>query len=254
MTRALLTLNSSSIRDQATSWIKKAPPGTRLEFRAPVRSLPQNDLMWARLTDIAKHINWHGQNLTPADWKDIFTASLRRARVVPNIDGDGFVQLGLHTSDLSKEEMGNLLDLIDAFGAERGVLFSDSSESTTAPQVEAQMKPEATQPGSVSGNPSETSAKEAPILGADAGGGGVTTVAPPPSLPEGWEITYAAALRRAQKTASLPKLAAQWWATHGGWEKHASGPHGEAAAAIYKTFETNFGNREAIERDLREIF
>lgn len=252
MTRALLTLNSNSIRDQATSWIKKAPPGTRLEFRAPVRSLPQNDLMWARLTDIAKHVNWHGQNLTPADWKDIFTASLRRARVVPNIDGDGFVQLGLHTSDLSKEEMGNLLDLIDAFGAERGVLFSDSSESTTAPQVEAQMKPEVTTPGLASGN--QSSAKEAPILGADAGGGGVTTVAPPPSLPIGWEITYSAALRRAQKPVSLDKLATEYWKQYGGWEKHKGGRDGAVAAAIYNAFKTNFGNREAIERDLREIF
>lgn len=253
MTRALLTLNSNSIRDQATSWIKKAPPGTRLEFRAPVRSLPQNDLMWARLTDIAKHVNWHGQNLTPADWKDIFTASLRRARVVPNIDGDGFVQLGLHTSDLSKEEMGNLLDLIDAFGAERGVLFSDSSESTTAPQVEAQMKPEASQPGSVSGNPSETSAKEAPILGADAGGGGVTTVAPPPSLPEGTLILYAAALRRAQKKDSLAKLAKQFWDGCGGWDKWKATPDGETAAAIFNAFKDHFGNKEQIELQLREL-
>lgn len=75
-----------------------------------------------------------------------------------------------------------------------------------------------------------------------------------PSLPQGWEITYAAALRRAQKVASLDKLAADWWKQYGGWDQHSCGPNAQTAAAIYNTFKTNFGNKDAIERELREIF
>ena len=45
------------------------------------------------------------------------SASLRKARVVPGIDPGTYVPLGMRTSDMSKEEMGLLLDLIAAFAA-----------------------------------------------------------------------------------------------------------------------------------------
>ena len=112
-------------REKAARWSRQAPDGTRIEFREAKRSLPQNDLMWARLTEIAIRVEWHGQKLSPTDWKDIFTASLRKARVVPNLEGNGFVILGYRTSDMTREEMTELLDLIDAFAAERGVNFNE---------------------------------------------------------------------------------------------------------------------------------
>lgn len=59
----------------------------------------------------------------------MFTASLRKARVVPGIDPGSFVLLGLHTSAMSKEEMSMLLELIYAFGAEHGVVFHDPTEA-----------------------------------------------------------------------------------------------------------------------------
>jgi hypothetical protein len=79
--------------------------------------------MWARLTEISNKVDWYGQKLQPIDWKDMFTAALRKYRVVPGIDAGSFVVLGLHTSKMTKEEMRDLLDLIDAFAAEHGVVF-----------------------------------------------------------------------------------------------------------------------------------
>ena len=128
MSRATLVLVSPAIRQRAARWAAKLPEGTRVDFKAPKRSLPQNDLMWSRLTEISQKIEWHGQKLNPSDWKDMFTAALRKARVVPNLDGDGFVLLGLHTSDMTKEEMTSLLDLMDAFAAERGVTFRETAQ------------------------------------------------------------------------------------------------------------------------------
>lgn len=125
MSRALLIVRHDLDRQRAASWCHKAPVGTRIEFKQAKRSLDQNSLLWARLTEIARQVEWHGQKLSPADWKDMFTASLRKARVVPGLDPGGFVLLGLHTSDMSKEEMTTLLDLIDAFAAERGVRFQE---------------------------------------------------------------------------------------------------------------------------------
>ena len=125
MGRALLVLNSAAERAKAAHWIAKAPLGTRLEFKASKRSLDQNAKMWACLTDIAGQVVWYGQKLSADDWKDVFTASLRRARVVPGIDPGTYVPLGMRTSDMTKDEMSALIELVLAFGAEHSVTFHD---------------------------------------------------------------------------------------------------------------------------------
>lgn len=123
MSRAVIIIDSVAQRQKASNWAMQAPLGTRVEWKAPKRTLPQNDLLWAALTDVAQQVVWHGQKLSPADWKDMFTASLRKARVTPGLDPGSFVLLGLHTSDMTKEEMSDLIELIYAFGAERNVTF-----------------------------------------------------------------------------------------------------------------------------------
>jgi hypothetical protein len=128
MGHALIIVHGQTDKLRATSLVEKAPVGTRIEFKAAKRSLPQNDKLWAMLTDVARQVEWYGQKLTAEDWKDMFTASLRKARVVPGIDPGSFVVLGLHTSQLSKGEFADLLDLIHAFGAERGVKFGDAEQ------------------------------------------------------------------------------------------------------------------------------
>ena len=126
MSRATLILNSAAAKERAAKWIDLAPYGTRVEFKASKRSLPQNDRMWAMLTDVARQLPWHGIKLTPDDWKLIFMDALKReVRMVPNIDGNGFVSLGRSSSDLSKQEMSDLMELIAAFGAQHSVEFSE---------------------------------------------------------------------------------------------------------------------------------
>lgn len=126
MGRALVTLRNKADRERASRWIDKAPFGTRVEFKASKRSLPQNDRMWAMLTDVATQLKWHSIGLTPDDWKLVFLDAMKReARFVPNIDGTGFVNLGRSSSDLSKEEMTELIELIFAFGAQHGVKFNE---------------------------------------------------------------------------------------------------------------------------------
>lgn len=129
MSRALVVLRSAADRDRVASWAHKAPSGTRVEFKATKRSLPQNARMWAMLTDVASQVEWHGKKLTPDDWKLIFMEALsKEVRAVPNIDGDGFVNLR-RSSDLSKDEMSELMELIAAFGAQRGVKFGGDDAS-----------------------------------------------------------------------------------------------------------------------------
>jgi hypothetical protein len=86
------------------------------------RTLEQNDKMWATLTDISKQVDWYGQKLSPEDWKHVLSASLKKQRAVPGIDG-GFVVLGQSTSQMSIKEMSDMIELATAFGAEQGVRF-----------------------------------------------------------------------------------------------------------------------------------
>jgi hypothetical protein len=82
--------------------------------------------MWAMLTEIAAQVKWHGVTLKADDFKLIFMDALKRElRIVPNLDGTGFVNLGRSSSDLSKEEMSDLLELIAAWGVSHGVKFND---------------------------------------------------------------------------------------------------------------------------------
>ncbi|UOF76781.1 ninb protein [Caudoviricetes sp.] len=93
-----------------------------LEVRPERRSDAQNRRLWAMLADVSERVEWYGQWLTAEDWKHVFTAALQSERVVPGLNG-GFVVLGQRTSKMTKSEMIALHDLIEAFGAEKGVKF-----------------------------------------------------------------------------------------------------------------------------------
>jgi hypothetical protein len=85
--------------------------------------------MWAMLTDVATQLPWHGEKLTTDEWKLLFLDALKREiRAVPSIDGKGVVNIGRSSSDLSKAEMSDLLELIAAFGANHDVVFHDPGQ------------------------------------------------------------------------------------------------------------------------------
>lgn len=95
-----------------------------LEVKPEVRSSEQNRRLWAMLGDISEQVIWHGEKLTPEEWKHVFSAGLKKQRAVAGIDG-GFVVLGQSTSKMSKAEMSELQTLMEAFGAEREVKFKE---------------------------------------------------------------------------------------------------------------------------------
>ncbi len=119
MSRHLVTLYSDSDRARATACINSALAGTRLEFKGPVRSIPQNDRLWLMLTIISK-LDWHGQRYTPEEWKDYFMHAYRGEKWMPAEDG-GMVPIGRSTSQLSKHEFGELMTLMEAFCARQNI-------------------------------------------------------------------------------------------------------------------------------------
>ncbi len=125
MSRATVILNSRADREKVCRWAMGVGPGTRVEFKEAKRTTDQNARFWAMLTELSQQLSWHGQKLSPDDWKLVFLDALKREmRIVPNIAGNGFVNLGRSSSDLSKAEFSDLIEIIIAFGAQHGVVFS----------------------------------------------------------------------------------------------------------------------------------
>ncbi|KHA56816.1 P21 prophage-derived protein NinB [Aeromonas hydrophila] len=124
-------LRSPEIRSRACQLVATLPVDQDkplvVEVKEMTRSLAQNSMLWACLTDIAEQVVWHGRKLSKEDWKHVLSAALYHQNVVPNIDGNGFVVLGKSTSKMTVREMRDLIELAQAFGAEQGVKFGDES-------------------------------------------------------------------------------------------------------------------------------
>jgi hypothetical protein len=129
MSKVVFRLSHPEARRRAAQHCMEAQEGLMVTFAEPTRSVEQNARLWASLTDVSNQVDWYGKRLTPADWKNVFSASLRKLQVVPNLDGTGFVALGMSTSRMTKGELSELLELIYAFGAERGVEFMDERQA-----------------------------------------------------------------------------------------------------------------------------
>lgn len=122
--------HAHEVWSRAWQWVKARTLQGRpvvLTLAEEKRSSEQNRAMWAALSDVSRQVEWYGQRLSPEDWKHVMSASLYKQRTVPGIDG-GFVVLGQSTSKMTKAQFSELLELIHAFGNERGVEWSDDAQ------------------------------------------------------------------------------------------------------------------------------
>jgi hypothetical protein len=170
MGRALLVLNSDDDRRKASHWVSKAPWGTRIEFKASKRSLPQNDRLWAMLTDVAEHMRPLGKDFTTEEWKLLFMHAWgKEIRFLPGLDQKTVVPIGQSSSDLSKQEMTDLIEFIFAWGAENGVTFPEPPEAALQ-SAEGEGSDSATSPSAVAAEePADAADQEAgePEVAAD---------------------------------------------------------------------------------------
>jgi len=103
------------------------------------RTIDQNRLLWALLSDVSQQIQWvvNGEKtfMDSTDWKDIFSAALRKyQRVAIGIEG-GVVFLGMHTSRMTKQEFSDLIEVILSFGNEREVKWSEAEAASALDMI-----------------------------------------------------------------------------------------------------------------------
>lgn len=118
-------------KQNAIQFIQQLPTDSdkplTITIQERTRTLEQNARLWATLRDISEQVVWYGRNMDSECWKHVFTATLKRQETVPGIDG-GFVVFGQSTSKMRVSEMRDLIELMNAFGAEHGVRWSEESQ------------------------------------------------------------------------------------------------------------------------------
>jgi len=109
------------------------------ERRNNAKTRDQEEKYHAMIGDIAKQVKFLDREWHVDDMKrllvDDFAEEMRMAgkplhhdgRVFPSFDGRRIVQLGIQTRDFYKKEAAEFIEYLFAFGAQRGVVWSDSS-------------------------------------------------------------------------------------------------------------------------------
>jgi hypothetical protein len=126
MSRAVIILNSYDKRQYAARQIMQAPDFSRVEIKAAKRTLPQNALMWALLTKVSANALLKGDRYPPDAWKAVFLTALgKEMQFIPTLDENNFMPLGHSSSDLTIDEMNNLIEFIFAWCAQKGIVIDE---------------------------------------------------------------------------------------------------------------------------------
>ncbi len=108
----------------AIDLIRKAPDRAVVTIKPEGRTLDQNALLWALLSDVSRS-KPDGRCATAESWKNLFCHACGHAvQFEMGLDGQPF-PVGFRTSRMSKAEMNDMISFIQAWGSERGVRWSD---------------------------------------------------------------------------------------------------------------------------------
>ncbi len=240
--------------------------GEAMEYTSPAISkiTPKNSPLWKTKPDLQLYYNT-SRDFCRAYFPDVllgvYAQDELREHVGPDNAKDvskpdvasrlrGKTGRGFSAQHVERETRGGVIDEAPA-PAEAPNTDSNSSQAAPDSALSETDTPASVSPADAGNQTESTESGDGANVESEERTG--ETSAGSPSLPEGWGIEYAGALRRAQKKESLSKYATQFWAQYGGWNAHKDGPDGLTAAAIYKAFADNFGNKEAIEAALREL-
>jgi hypothetical protein len=91
----------------------------------------QEEKYHAMIGEIAKQAEHLGAKWNATDWKRLLVQkfckdyALAGGQIIPNLDGDGIVQLDYQTRNFNKEQGSNFIEWLHAWGAENGIVFND---------------------------------------------------------------------------------------------------------------------------------
>lgn len=132
MSKGVIVLRSKQDRDKVKGWIDRLPDLSRVSLARPKRSLTQNDKMWAMLTELAEQKPVHcGVPMDPVKWKAVMMQALGAEMVMmPTLDGQNWFPMDHRSSELSRDEMSDLIEYMEAWGAQNDITFSHNEGET----------------------------------------------------------------------------------------------------------------------------
>lgn len=128
--RRIFILVHALARRLATEAVRAAEDGMVVTIRKPNRSLDQNAIFHAMCGDIAKaRPVYAGIRMDGDDWKALLVLSHAKAtkrdggqlRLVPDLEGDGYIQLRESTARMSIERSSSLIDYTIAWATKQGI-------------------------------------------------------------------------------------------------------------------------------------
>ena len=100
-----------------------------LEIKEANKSREQEEKYHAMIGEIAKQAQHLGSKWDAESWKRLLVDQFCRDNdiktgvVIPNLSGDGIVQLGFQTRKFTKEQASEFVEWLHAWGAEHGVTY-----------------------------------------------------------------------------------------------------------------------------------
>jgi hypothetical protein len=135
--KQLYRLVHPTARQMASRACIQAPDGFIVEIKAPTKSSDQQAKYHAMFADVAKQVPFMGSMRDLETWKRLLVDAFARVKaaegdpvqgvgaIVPNLDGTGFVQLGVQTRKFSKRHAAEFIEFLYAWGAENNVQWKD---------------------------------------------------------------------------------------------------------------------------------
>lgn len=126
-----LILGSARDRAEAKRLIDMAPVNAVVSVKPATRTNDQNALMWALLSELSR-AKPEGRCHTPEVWKQLVMHACGHAvQFEIGLNGQPF-PTGFRSSRLTKAQMGDLLDWIMSYAAERGIVLSMPEDMRSA--------------------------------------------------------------------------------------------------------------------------
>ena len=100
-----------------------------MDIQQAPKSREQEEKYHAMIGEIAKQAQHLGAKWDAESWKRLLVDQFCRDNdiktgvVIPNLSGDGIVQLGFQTRKFTKEQASEFVEWLHAWGAEHGVVY-----------------------------------------------------------------------------------------------------------------------------------
>lgn len=131
MSRQVYVLSHDTARRNAAQAVMDAPEGFVVRVEPANKSRDQESMYHAIFADVARTRTFMGKKWDAETWKRLLVDAFARVKaeegeplqghgaIMPNLDGTGFIQLGVQTRNLTKAQASEFIEFLNAWMADK---------------------------------------------------------------------------------------------------------------------------------------